>query len=332
MLVDIANAQKEAGHNVSVIVINEHIDREITGRIRDGIRVFEINRKRSGINPLPLLKLFMALNFRIKPDVIHAHDHTIGKLMKFISKRPVVLTIHGPGLETEPMNYFSKLYAISRSVKKDVESRSTLNCEVLYNGIDSTAVQKRKISSPGRPLRVVMVKRLNHERKGQDLLIEAAKRIIHEKGRKQIRFDLIGDGESRSFLEDMISEFDLKDHVFLLGNMNRDEVYGRLSEYDLFVHPSRFEGFGLTVTEAMAAKLPVVASNIEGPAEILQNGRYGLMFEKDDVDGLVNQILKAGEMYTTGEMEEFVEKAYAHCIANFDIKITANKYSESYLT
>ena len=331
MLVDIANAQSHLGHKVSIIVINEYVDKEISERIEDGVDFFEINRKRSGKNPLPILKLIKLLKVTVRPDVVHAHDHSIGKLLKFFTEAQVVLTIHGPGLETEPMHHFHKLFAISRSVKVDVESRSKLKSEVLYNGIDTPAVQKRRTVRPEKAFRVVMVKRLNHERKGQDLLIEAARHIVHEKGKTHYRFELIGEGDSRSFLEKLISDYDLTEHVFLVGNLNRDEVYETLSEHDLFVHPSRFEGFGLTVTEAMAAKVPVVASNIEGPAEILENGKYGLMFENEDVEGLVNQILKAEGMYESGEMEVLIEKAYAHCIANFDIKKTAENYIQFYL-
>lgn len=331
MLVDIVNEQNKIGHDVTVMVLNRHVDPEIRERLYSAVKWYEMGRKRRGNNPLPVLQMLASIRFQIKPDVIHAHDHTLGKLIKRFLSIPVVLTIHGPGLETEPMEHFNKLFSISKSVKQDVLKRGGPDSQVLYNGIDTSQIRFREHFKTGKYFRIVHVKRLNHERKGQDLLIEAADTLVHKKGKSHYRFDLIGDGESREFLEKMIANKKLEKHVILRGKMNRDQIYGVLSTYDLFVHPSRYEGFGLTVTEAIAAKVPVVASNIEGPAEILQNGKYGLLFDNNEVDGLVNQIQIAEEMYVTGDIEAFVENAYQHCREYFDIQTTAKKYAESYL-
>jgi glycosyltransferase involved in cell wall biosynthesis len=64
-----------------------------------------------------------------------------------------------------------------------------------------------------------------------------------------------------------------------------------LQHHDVFVLPSRREGFGLALVEAMAAGLPVVASNLQGPAEIITHGENGLLFEPGNIDSLVSQLL-----------------------------------------
>ena len=180
--------------------------------------------------------------------------------------------------------------------------------------------------------KIVQVKRLNHERKGQDLLIKAAHHLVSKHGFKNLKFYFIGEGESKTFLEKMIAEFNLSEYVFLEGNKSREWIYKNLCSYDLFVHPSRFEGFGLTVVEAMAAQVPVIASNIEGPAEILNFGQYGLLFESGDVDDLVAKIREAIGLYQSDKMNNLVQSAYQHCIHNFDISMTARNYCESYLS
>ena len=64
-----------------------------------------------------------------------------------------------------------------------------------------------------------------------------------------------------------------------------------LTDYDLFVQPSRWEGFGLTVAEAMAAGVPVLVSEGQGPAEVTQGSRYGWLFANGDADDLQRQIV-----------------------------------------
>lgn len=331
ILIDLANEQWAMGHNVKILIINNKIDEELVERIIKGIQVVRIQRPASGKSLFPLIKL-ISMIWLIKPEIIHAHDHHIATILYYLTKIPMVLTIHGPGLNTKPMKYYKQLFAISRSIKKDVEDRCDLKCKVIYNGVKTTKIKKRIDGKFLNEFKVIMVKRLNHERKGQDILIKAADILINKKGIKYLKFHLVGDGNSRDYLNNLISEFNLDQSVFLLGNKNRDWVYRNLYRYDLFVHPSRYEGFGLSVTEAMAAKLPVIASNIEGPAEILAHGEYGLLFESDNIDDLVDRIIRAISMYDNGEMESVVEKAYTHCIQNFDIKKTAQSYCNAYLS
>lgn len=68
----------------------------------------------------------------------------------------------------------------------------------------------------------------------------------------------------------------LEDHVIFEGLKEQAWIYENLCRYDLFIQPSRYEGFGLTVAEAISAKVPVLVSNIEGPLEIIDGGRLGM--------------------------------------------------------
>ena len=118
--------------------------------------------------------------------------------------------------------------------------------------------------------RIVMVSKLNHEKKGQDLLIKAAvglKGLVH--------VDLIGDGSSREYLQQLIQELYVEELISLLGTKSQPYITAHLADYDLFVQPSRWEGFGLTVAEAMAAKVPVLVSAGQGLAEVTCGDKFG---------------------------------------------------------
>lgn len=330
MLVDIANEQSKLGHDTAILLINNSVDEDIKDRIDGNTSFFNLRRERSADFLFSMFRFIYVLHFKFRPDVIHVHDSSLGIYLKKMTRIPIVLTVHGPGIDVEPMQHYDKCFAISRSVKKNVESRGGPECDVIYNGIYTIKIRRKESYSTKGEFKIIQVKRLNHERKGQDLLIRAAQKLVNHHQKKTMKFYLVGEGESRPFLEQLIQELGLSNYVFLLGNWNRDRVYSELADYDLFVHPSRYEGFGLAVTEAMAAKVPVVASNIEGPAEILGHGKFGLLFENENVEALVEQIRKAEKLFEEGSVYQLAEKSYRHCLKHFDIQQTAKNYCDSY--
>lgn len=330
MLVDIANEQFIDGNEVAILVVNKTIDESVRDRIASGVKLFTMNRSRSSKNPLPLFKLLYLLKFTFRADVIHVHDPEIGKLIRLFCRTPMVLTVHNTKMDPRHMVNYRKIFAISNTVKHDVESRSNLKCKIVFNGIKIRDIKEKSSFATPPVFRIVLVKRLDHTAKGQDLLIRALDVLINRKGIGNVRLDLAGEGPSRDFIQNLILDSRLQDYVFLLGNKSREWVYENLCKYDLFVHPSRFEGFGLAVAEAMAAKLPVITSNIEGPAEILENGKHGLTFENDNFEDLAKQIEQAMELYKNGTILKLIDSAYKHCSANFNISRTAREYCENY--
>ena len=293
--------------------------------------MYRLNRKNQSKNILHVLKLIYILNIRFRADVIHSHDPQLGFLLKLTSFVPVILTIHGPDFDTSQMRYYKKLIAVSRSVKLDVESRSRNKCDIIYNGIRINSIKKHEAVSQQNEFNVISVGRLDHLVKGQDLLIEAANDLVKVKGLKNVKFFIAGEGSSRNVLEESILNLKLSENVFLLGNKNREWIYDNLYRYDLFIQPSRLEGFGLTVAEAMAAKVPVIASDIEGPAEILENGKHGILFENDNFEDLELKIENAIQLIESGEIVNMIDSAYNHCLNNFNITRTAREYCEAYL-
>jgi glycosyltransferase involved in cell wall biosynthesis len=139
----------------------------------------------------------------------------------------------------------------------------------------------------------------------------------------------IGDGPSEAFLKEMVCRKGIDKKVIFLGARDRAYVYKTLKDYDLLIQPSFYEGFGLTITEAIAAKVPVLVSDIEGPMEIIEKGKFGYFFEKGNGAAAAGQIVKIMNM-SEAEKNDLINSAYEHVVAKFDIKNTATRYLTEY--
>lgn len=136
----------------------------------------------------------------------------------------------------------------------------------------------RLVSDPS----LIAIGRL-HPQKGFDLLIKAFDQIQAKYPDWQIT--ILGEGPMRSELEGLRSTLKLNDRVHLPGLVTNVPEY--LQQADIFVMPSRFEGFPMALCEAMAAGLPVLATNcLSGPSEIVDNGVNGILVTTENVDAL----------------------------------------------
>jgi glycosyltransferase involved in cell wall biosynthesis len=329
MLVDIMNEQIKT-ESVTLIIVNNIINETITNNINPNVRIVRINRKPSSKNPIPLLKINYCL-FRSKYNIIHFHNKNgIGLILPYFRKK-AVLTIHETKIQYPFFTRYKKLFAISQSVKQDISMRYGLDATVIYNGIHSSDITIKQKQKENAYFRIVQIGRLQHQKKGQDILIKALKQVI-DLGRTDIHLDFIGEGPSYSFLEQLVTDCKLENHITFLGKKNREDIYKHLCDYDLLVQPSIKEGFGLTVAEAMAAKVPVLVSNIEGPMEIIENGKYGYHFETGNGNNLAEKMMNIIDNYHTETHIRMVENAHIHVTTNFEVTNTALNYLEVYKT
>ncbi|MBV5323520.1 glycosyltransferase family 4 protein, partial [bacterium] len=112
-----------------------------------------------------------------------------------------------------------------------------------------------------------------------ELLIEAARRL------PEAHCVIVGDGELRDELHQQAKGLP---NVQFLGY--QPNGYELIPGFDLFCLPSRFEGLGLVLIEAMLQGTPITGSRAGAIPEILGNGEYGLLFDSNDLDGLVSSI------------------------------------------
>lgn len=324
MLIDIMNKQIESS-TVSLIIVNNYNDMLIE-KLDPRIQLHLIGRKERSKNLIPIIKLNYIL-YWMSPDVIHCHNVNLIKLFLFKkNQKKSVLTIHTTGISSPYFGMYKQLFAISKAVKDDLHRRYRLNSIVVYNGVKIERIRP-KFTPQKRVCKIIQVSRLEHTKKGQDLLIKALKEVLLTYEPCDISLDFIGCGSSEYYLKSLIQELNLENKVNFLGLKDRDYVYSHLADYDLLVQPSLYEGFGLTIAEAMLAKVPVLVSNIEGPMEVINNGEYGYYFESGSAESLKNILSK---ILIDGIDNKITEDAYKYAKANFDITGTVKNYLEEY--
>lgn len=324
MLVDIMNEQCQ-NDEVHLIIINNFYSDNLLKEINNKVHIHKINRPQGSKNLYYIFKLNILL-LKINPDVIHSHDSSIIKLIPLI-KTPKIITIHDTGLDTKSIKKYDSVVSISNAVHQDLKHRANIDSSIIENGIVVKNIKYRNfaLETPlNRPYKIVQVSRLSLPKKGQDILIRAVSILINKQYNIELTF--IGDGVSRKELEKLAEDENISSIVRFLGLQNRNYIYSELCKYDLFVQPSRNEGFGLTVAEAIASGIPVLVSDIEGPMEIIEKGKYGFYFKNDNIQNCANTI----EFILNNIRTINSNDNRQHIFELYDIKNTVEQYNKVY--
>ena len=254
---------------------------------------------------LPLLRAFsfVAVGFirRLLSgyDIIHAHyalpQGLLGVLLKKVRGKPLVVTIHGSDMSlltknplTAPIVRFvlhnaDRVITVSDYLKNEV-TKLGVNSEklsVIYGGTGSLSTKKENFDFNG-PI-ITFIGSLVRQ-KGVDVLLEAFNDVL---GAKLV---IIGDGNDGSALKKLAKGLD---GVYFLGY--REDLASVFEKTSVLVLPSRSEGFGLVLLEAMKAGVPVVATNVGGIREIVEDGHNGILVEPENPKQLADAITKVLE-------------------------------------
>lgn len=347
MLVNIANAQADAGVDVTVIIVTDLYNEPLLDAFSADVNVVRLHKKKHSGNPSFIFRLNRVVR-RIQPDAIHLHSSKLyGLIFGRRLKRKCCCTLHNVPVgrvadngwlhrlcpllsfrqsgNVQYIREIPKVFAISGLVRKMLLEAYGTDSVVVVNGIRTGDFTLRPPLPPKDKLRIIQVSRLEHEHKGQDLLIEAVARL-----EGHVEVDFVGTGESMDYLLRLTETIGVAQYVHFLGNRTQRWIGEHLCTYDLLIQPSRWEGFGLTVAEAMAARLPVLVSIGQGPAEITCDDKYGWSFANGDVEDLACMI-----QYVQGHYDEALLKAEQACMYvkdNYDVSVTARRYLEAYET
>lgn len=137
-------------------------------------------------------------------------------------------------------------------------------------------------------IRICFVGRIT-KRKGLIYLIRAVEML--RKRNYQVSLEIVGDGPQRKTLEEYVRKKGLS-YIRFLGNLSHKEKLERLSMCDIFCMPSLHEAFGIAILEAMAARKPVVASNVGGIPEVVLDGVTGFLVPPCDIISIAEAIEK----------------------------------------
>lgn len=237
-----------------------------------------------------------------KIEMIHAQGFLSGILaliLKKITKIPYLLTIQSADFSVyHPrlnINIIKKIYkklekavfknadychAVSRHLGNHFSKYGIKKITMIPNGVNQDEFQpdpykqetRKKLGFDAENL-IVCVSRLEHKNGTHDL-IEAAKYLRQEIG--NFKIIICGDGSDKEKLKKMVEKLDLKDRVFLLGDILHADLPRYVACADIFVRPSLAEGFGIVFLEAMAAEVAVIGTPVGGIPDFLRDKETGL--------------------------------------------------------
>lgn len=328
MLMDIVNEQVKT-EQVYLGIINDSVDQRILSQIDSRVHIYRLNRAPGSRNPILLIKLnFWLLSQHF--DVIHTHNLGILPLLFPRVSRVRFATVHALQVPLVHARRADCLFAISEAVRDDVLERlPSANVKVILNGIKVDTIQQRQVQhyTGDRLFRIVQVARLDADKKGQDILIKAIA-ILKREGINNIQVDFIGEGDSRTDLEKLAIENNVVENVRFLGLRDRAYIYSHLKDYDLMCHPARYEGFGLTIVEAMVARLPILTTNEGGPYELIQQGQLGYSFQSNSVVDCAKQLENIIKNYAKTQSQ--LDRAFQYVKQNYSVERMVKDYIAEY--
>ena len=181
------------------------------------------------------------------------------------------------------------------------------NIGVIYNMLSVADIKRKALNLPEIRIRkakfhIVLVGHLLDKTKGQSRLINSVCKLKNEGA--DISLALIGSGNDENLIKETISENHAEDYITVSdGGRN---PYPYIKEADLLVCASYFEGYNLTVAEALILGIPVLSTDCTGPNEILDHGKFGMIVENSE-EGLYNGLKQFAK--NTDLLKEYKEKA-----------------------
>ena len=345
LVADICNKLAERNYKVHLYIVNDHISSEMIQSLSPKVLLHLSSKKRTKLDKL--ISIFEITRY-IKDNnitTIHCNSFNAPFLLIFrhifCRKLKVVQTIHGLGqfdrtkrISLLIRNYIVDNYiAISRSVLDDMINHKIPKEKIhlIYNAIDLKKFQNTEHRKFNKENVIIgNVARLDPSIKGQDLLIES---IVKLKDKyPNIKCYLAGpvdlnNKKQYEMLKKQCEENNLIDNVVFLGTVN--DIHKFLNGIDIFVLPSRIEGFGISLVEALAMQVPCITSDLNGPKEIIDM-TYGLLFECGNVHELTKKIVDMIENYDIHK-EKTIKKSVVIRRA-FDLDIMIDRLKDIYIS
>jgi len=223
-------------------------------------------------------------------------------------------------------------YAVSRAVKR-IEKVKPKRVHVIHNGIDEGRFRlhredRKKIREEfqvkDHEVVVLTVANMRQTIKGYPFLIEAIAKVTEQF--RDIRFIFVGDGVLREEYEKQVSALKVRRFVNFAGS--RKDVKAFLDASDVFCLPSLTEGFSNAVLEAMAGSKPVVATEVGGNREAIEDGVQGFLVPPSSADGLAEKILALAK--DPALRKQMGEAGRERVLARFTLRKMIGEYEAFY--
>lgn len=302
-VLDLARGFRAKGYRITILGGQRGSFAELVQA--EGIPYKQVPFLQRAIHPWRDARCLLALRHllrRLQPDLVSTHSSKAGWIGRLVARSlgiPVIFTAHGWAFtegvpsrqrwlfrwaERVAAPFADKIITVSeydRQLALRYRIAAPDRLVTVYNGIPD--VPDHLLACPqvqqGKAVRLIMVARFSPQ-KDHALVLRALA------GLRTLPWQLefIGDGPLRPACEQLTRQLQLNDRVYFLGEHRN--VAERLARAHIFVLASNYEGFPLSILEAMRAALPVVAADVSGVRESVQHGETGLLFPRGNVAAL----------------------------------------------
>lgn len=334
----LVNGLTRRGHEIFVALVPESPVRNLLAHIAPH-KVIELPMR----NALSVRSAWKLAEFSRSNEIqiVHAHlarDYPLAALAASRSTARLVLTRHVMfplgRVHKLTLRNVARIIAVSRAVGEALREQRIFPAAkvcVIHNGIDVdlfAQARARSTAAKGAPLRVGTIGELSPV-KSQTDLVRAAQQICA--ARDDIEFVIAGEdrsraADSRTALENLIHESGLARRVHLLGWI--DDLPSLLGSIDVFVSTSRSESFGLAMVEAMASRVPVVATASAGATEIIEPNVTGRLVPIGDARALADAI--TGLLENATERRQLSDAAEKRVRKEFSAEVMVEKTEQLY--
>jgi glycosyltransferase involved in cell wall biosynthesis len=341
LLIEFLRANRRAEGIAQVaVVMNDVVDPKMRAELQEvGIPVYFLDRPQ-GHRSISYLRTILNLIDTYGVRVVHTHNRGSrywALLCKFLRRVRVVHTVHDTmtfartgGIDAAVHRLFvDATVAISEAVQEQCIAAHLRQVVLARNAVDLS----RFVPHLPRPdtgiLTVMCVGRLFPAQKGQDLLVEAVANLAAEG--VHLHCVLVGP-ETRATSPTCLDELaslahsrGVSDAVSFMTDCT--DVTTVLPQADIFVLPSRMEGFGLAALEAMASGIPTIVPSLPGPASLVDNDRSGLIFRAGDSEDLTRVLRR---LASNADLRRTMGQAGRDAARDYDISVLVANYNDLY--
>ncbi len=265
-----------------------------------------------------------------KPDIIHAHIFIaavpailLGKLYRI----PVIITEHYTIFPLHKLSFLERVKArfamnranmilpVSNALKEAIEAYGIKNDFRIVPNVVNTEIfyplPPQNEGGRNESKKLLLVALLTPQ-KGVPYLLEALSQLREK--RQDFALDIVGDGANRREYEELTRKLDLESMVKFHGLKLKAEVAAFMRNCDFFIQPSLWETFGVVYIEAMSCGKPVIASNIPGPNEFI-NQDIGILVPPKDVEALreaIEYMLDNYQSYSPEKIAQYTRERFGY--------------------
>lgn len=189
---------------------------------------------------------------------------------------------------TRSISYFCRSQLMMFSGSDDSNAFKVVHCGL--------SIEKYGYRPPDEQIKQLFCAARLSPEKGFSFLFHALKLLLDDGHELELR--LAGDGPSKAQLKILADKLGISDRIHFLGYLGEEEIIRELQAADLFILPSFVEGLPVSAMEAMAIGVPVIATNIAGTSELIEDGKTGLLVRPSDSKALADAIIEMMENYS----------------------------------